>query len=108
MILIDAPTRHVTNLRYKVWSHLVSTVDADELHAFAAQLGLRRTWFQSRAAGRASADHYDVTAGKFDLAVQLGAVVVSGRELVCRNYDGLRRRGVLPQLPEFVNIDEEK
>ncbi len=106
MILIDRPTRHETTLRYKVWSHLVSTVDADELHAFAARLGLRRLWFQARATGKASADHYDVTAGKFDLAISLGAIVVSGRELVCRNYDGLRRRGVLPQLPEFAGMDE--
>jgi hypothetical protein len=83
----------------------VSTVDADELHAFAAQLGLKRSWFQSRAKDMASADHYDVTEGRFQLAIKLGAVRVSSRELVCRNYDGLRRRGLLAQLPEFVGMD---
>jgi hypothetical protein len=93
MILVDGIAEHTTSLRYKKWSHLVSDTSEDELHAFAAKLGLKRSWFQSRPP--ASAAHYDVTPPKRVLAIKLGAVAVSGRELVTRNYDGLRQRGLL-------------
>lgn len=92
MILVDGITEHETSLRYKKWSHLVSDVSEDELHAFAAQLGLKRSWFQGRP--KASAAHYDVTPPKRALALKLGAVEVTSRELVTRNYDGLTRRGL--------------
>ena len=63
----------------------VLTADTgDELHAFAASLGLKRTMFrpgtpagprQVPAAGR-----YDVTLGERDRAVALGAQVITPRE----------------------------
>ena len=40
------------------WSHLVADTD-EELHAFAARLGMRREWFQHKA-GRPHQAHYDV------------------------------------------------
>jgi hypothetical protein len=45
----------------------------DELHAFAARLGMRCEWFQSRP-GRPENDHYDLTRAGRDLALALGAV----------------------------------
>lgn len=93
MILVDGITRHTTMLRYKSWSHMVSDVGEDELHAFAARLGLKRSWFQCRP--QASAAHYDITPPKRALAIELGAIVVTSRELVVRNYDGLTRRRLL-------------
>jgi hypothetical protein len=45
----------------------------DELHAFAARLGLRREWFQSRP-GRPERDHYDLTGARRDQAIRLGAI----------------------------------
>lgn len=92
MILVDGITKHTTPLRYKQWSHMVSDVGEDELHAFAARLGLKREWFQCRP--KASAAHYDITPPKRALAIQLGAIAVTSRELVLRNYDGLTRRGL--------------
>jgi hypothetical protein len=59
------------------WSHLTADTTA-ELHAFAARLGLRRSWFQDVAGGRW---HYDVTESKRRAAVRLGAVEVPWREL---------------------------
>src|SRR6266704_1465684 len=57
------------------WSHL--TADAvDELHEFAASLGLRRSYFQpgKPLAGRSSvAWYYDVTEGKRRQALRMGA-----------------------------------
>jgi hypothetical protein len=72
---------------------MVSDVDEAELHAFAARIGLRRAWAQLRP--QASAAHYDLTPRRRALAVQLGAVEVTSRELVLRNFDGLARRGIL-------------
>lgn len=87
MILVDGVTQHeAPGLRYKRWSHMVSDVGPDELHAFAAKLGLKREWSQERP--KASAHHYDIVPTKRALAVRLGAVEVTGRELVTRNYDG--------------------
>jgi hypothetical protein len=103
-ILVDDLRDYETPLRYKTWCHMVSTVGADELHAFAARLGLKRAWSQERP--RASAHHYDLVPSKRALALRLGAVAVPARELACRNYDGLRRRGLLPQLPEFSGMDD--
>jgi hypothetical protein len=58
-----------------------------ELHAFAARLGLRREWFQSRPS-RPENDHYDLTRARRDLAVELGAITEDRRA-------GIRRRRVV-------------
>jgi len=55
--------------RGREWCHLVAD-SLDELHAFAAKLGLRRAWFQERA----SYPHYDVTVSVRNLALALGAL----------------------------------
>jgi len=65
------------------WAHLVSDTSYAELHAFAAELGLRRMAFQG--------DHYDVPAAVRAAALDLGARPVPGRELVRRlRTSGLR------------------
>ena len=70
--------------RERRWAHLVSDASHAELHAFASDLGLRRSWFQG--------DHYDVPADVREHAVRLGAEVVSSRELVLRlRAAGLRK-----------------
>jgi hypothetical protein len=61
----------------------VSDASIDELHAFAAQLGLDPRLFDG--------DHYDIPADAHGRAVELGAVAVEGRELVRRlRASGLR------------------
>ena len=73
------------------WSHLIADTP-EELHAFAARLGLKREWFQDptingkpapAAPGTRAAEnwHYDVTASKRALALRLGAVPVAWRDL---------------------------
>ena len=57
---------------------------AEELHAFAAAIGLRRAWFQSRP-GRPDRDHYDLTGAKRDEALRAGAIPEP-------RGDGVRRR----------------
>ena len=69
----------------RLWCHLVSDVSYDELHDFAARLGVPRHAFQG--------DHYDLPAELRALAVAEGAAAVSGRELILRlTASGLRRR----------------
>jgi hypothetical protein len=56
------------------------TGDSDEaLHAMAAKLGLRRSWFQTKP-GRPWLNHYDLTKGKRFQAIRLGAVPINWRE----------------------------
>lgn len=54
------------------------TVDLTDLHAMAAQIGMKRAWFQQVRA----APHYDLTASRRRAAVALGAVEVVRHEAV--------------------------
>lgn len=67
------------------WAHLVSDESYDELHAFAARLGLPRRVFQG--------DHYDIPAHLRLAAIEAGAEAVDSRVLVRRlRAAGLRKR----------------
>ncbi|HEY3810871.1 MAG TPA: DUF4031 domain-containing protein [Acidimicrobiales bacterium] len=81
MILVDEAR---WQWRGRYWAHLVSDENYDELHAFAARLGLPRRSFQG--------DHYDVPVEYRLRAIELGAETVSSRQLVRRlRAAGLRR-----------------
>ncbi|MEV5874166.1 DUF4031 domain-containing protein [Streptomyces sp. NPDC052101] len=68
----------------RLWSHLVSDVSYDELHAFARKLDVPRRAFDR--------DHYDLPAHRYADAVAAGAVEVGSKELVRRlTQAGLRR-----------------
>ena len=92
MIAARVPNGRVTHDSRS--SHLMSDQpDPEELHRFAARLGLRRSYFQHRP-GRPEHDHYDVTLGKRAQAIALGATVL--------DQDGLvelltRRRALFPR-----------
>jgi hypothetical protein len=64
--------------RWNGGGHLQADV-VEELHQFAARLGLKRGWFQCRP-GRPELDHYDLTRGKRELALRLGAVAETAGE----------------------------
>ena len=62
---------------------MVSDSSFEELHEFAAQLGVPPRGFHG--------DHYDLPAHVRETAVSLGAIEVTSRELVARLSDaGLR------------------
>ena len=90
-LLIDNP---VWPWRGRRWSHLVSDVSYDELHAFVqGELGIPRRAFQG--------DHYDVPEELHDVAVAAGAEPVGCRELLSRLMTaGLRRKKVRPHLQQ--------
>jgi hypothetical protein len=73
-VLIDTP---VWPWRGRRWSHLVSDVSYDELHAFVeSALGIPRRAFQG--------DHYDVPEELYQRAIDAGAEPVGARELLSR------------------------
>src|ERR1700709_1143603 len=73
-VLIDTP---VWPWRGRKWSHLVSDVDYEELHAFvAAHLGLPRRAFRGAP--------HDGPEDLYDEAVAAGAQPVGSRELLQR------------------------
>jgi hypothetical protein len=82
-VLIDPP--NWPGPRGLLWSHLISDTSLEELHAFAARLGVPRRAFDR--------DHYDVPETVYDLAIESGAEPVSSQALVKRLIGaGLRRR----------------
>jgi hypothetical protein len=79
-ILIDEPRWWWRGQR---WCHLVSDASLEELHAFAAAVGIPRRVFQG--------DHYDVPEEYRDAMIVAGAVEVESRELLRRlRAGGLR------------------
>ncbi|NIL59658.1 DUF4031 domain-containing protein [Salinispora arenicola] len=68
------------------WSHLTADT-VQELHEFAAKLGLHRDWFQTckqkcAPEGRACPHwHYDVVDVKRGEAIRLGAKAITWREM---------------------------
>jgi hypothetical protein len=62
--------------RGRKWCHLLAD-DIDELHSFAASLGLKPSWFQDKG----NFPHYDLTESKRELALRRGAVAVSRQEV---------------------------
>lgn len=82
MILVDDPIWPAHGRRF---AHLASDTSYEELHRFAARLGL-----PDRAFHR---DHYDLPDAWWQRAIDAGAVRVSSRELVRRlRGSGLRVR----------------
>lgn len=79
MIYVDTQREHRVGGRIWWCSHMMSDVGVDELHEFAARLGLKRNWFQDKP----THPHYDIL-GKtmYAKAIKLGATPVTGHELV--------------------------
>jgi hypothetical protein len=75
MILVDPIRRH----RSGEWCHMVSDESLEELHEFAATIGLKCKAFQS-----ISRSHYDLRPSKRRWAVSMGAEEVGMRDLVRR------------------------
>lgn len=89
-VFVDALRDCVPNPNWK-WQqscHMFAE-DLDELHAFAANIGLKRAWFQRT--GPNKLPHYDLTAAKRRLAVRRGAVEVNDE--VLREFVDRARRG---------------
>jgi hypothetical protein len=85
-VYVDQP---VWEWRGRRWCHLLADTD-EELHHFAAALGLKRAWFQHRPE-RPWQDHYDIPDEMRPRAVRAGAVEV-GMQEVARHLRAKRDR----------------
>ena len=82
---------YVDNLRDYGWHrgpscHLIAD-SVEELMDFAVAMGLRREWFQPK-----STPHFDLTADGRALAVSLGAIELTNRELIGKIRELRRKR----------------
>jgi hypothetical protein len=75
--------------------HLIADTE-DELHAFAARVGMKRSWFQNKSL----APHYDLVASRRAAAVRLGAIELERRAFV----NVMRRITGRPPLEPLVPI----
>lgn len=69
------PCLATANWRWRESCHLWADTE-QELHTFAARIGLRREWYQKDAI----LPHYDLTSGRRIKAVAFGAVEVTRAE----------------------------
>ena len=66
--------------------HMTSTDSAEELHAFAKKIGLKREWYQTPGYGEEHA-HYDLTTTRMKKKARVnGATEVGPMELVERAW----------------------
>lgn len=56
--------------------HMIADTE-EELHNMANKIGMRREWYQT-----GNYPHYDVSKSKRVLAIELGAIEITTRELV--------------------------
>lgn len=72
-VYVDDMRRLATVGRFTArWSHLMADTD-EELHEFAARIGMRRSWHQKAGT---PLSHYNVTDSRRDHALRLGAVPI--------------------------------
>jgi len=82
VILIDEP---MWPNHGRIWGHVVSDASLDELHAFAARVGIPRRGFDL--------DHYDYPVERQPELLAAGATLVGAHELTKRLIaSGLRVR----------------
>lgn len=74
--------------------HMFTDGDLEELHALAARIGLKRSWFQAHA----STPHYDLTPSRRTAAIAAGAVEVTKHQAV-DIWRELRRKRLVSTQP---------
>ncbi len=68
----------------RLWAHLISDASFEELHNFAATIGIPRRGFDG--------DHYDVPADRWSMVVDKGVTPTDSKDVVRRLREaGLRR-----------------
>lgn len=91
--------------------HLVTDGELEELHQFAASIGLKREWFQDHG----DHPHYDtIVESKMDLAIKHGAMMVRPTDIIrimhgiksninaCDRVSLIKYRSSVPDLQKLV------
>lgn len=74
-VYVDNP---IFPFRGKMYCHMATDRDIEELHRFANRLGMKFSWFQNHP----QHPHYDLSPNKRELAIRLGAIEISTLELI--------------------------
>lgn len=83
-VYVDELVRRPTKIRcFQTGSCHMLADTLDELHAMAARIGLKRSWFQAHP----HHPHYDLTASRRAAALEAGAVFVPAREQARRHAE---------------------
>jgi hypothetical protein len=91
-VYVDDAFVHSTGWgKWQGGGHMMADTD-DELHSFAAQLGLKRRWAQLYPE-RPWKNHYDLTRSKRDMALRFGATPEDAAGFMGRMQ---ARRGLAP------------
>lgn len=102
-------TVYVDNIKIPWRGMLMSHMTADsveELHEFAAKLGLKKDWAQLPPAHRLP--HYDVSEGKRQLAIRLGAVEEDWRSSEAVERHWKLRREARDKRPKVKYVKRRK
>ena len=68
----------------RLWAHMISDASFDELHEFAAAIGIPRRGFDG--------DHYDIPSERWSMVVDKGVIPTDSKDVVRRLREaGLRR-----------------
>jgi Protein of unknown function (DUF4031) len=79
-VYVDGIVHHPNcGLPFEHWCHMRADSE-EELHLMAAEIGLKREWFQDRP----GAPHYDLNPEARVRAIELGAIPLSRREWVTK------------------------
>jgi hypothetical protein len=81
------------------WCHLLAD-DIDELHRFAAQLGLHRISYQGPP--KTTKPHYDLTSYERRRAIALGATICD-RSMIVTVLRQVRQRGAFSPSASVIN-----
>ncbi|GAC1691043.1 MAG: hypothetical protein PVS3B3_13830 [Ktedonobacteraceae bacterium] len=77
--------------RHNESCHMFCDGPFEELHTLAEEIGLKLAWFQTHHP-RPDLWHYDVTRSKRALAVQHGAVEITGRQYSAMIHEAIQRQ----------------
>ena len=87
-IYVDAA---IHRWRGKLWCHMFSP-NIDHLHRFAQEIGMRREWFQDpRASSKITCSHYDISAQRRQIALDLGAIAVGRHQTIAMSRVAINR-----------------
>ncbi|MGV3617927.1 MAG: DUF4031 domain-containing protein [Fimbriimonas sp.] len=60
------------------WCHMIADTE-EELHAMAASIGMKRSWFQDKPG---KIPHYDLVPSKRAMALKRGAIEIGRRQFI--------------------------
>lgn len=98
----EMPCQPTRNWPWLYGTHLFAD-SVEELHRFAAGLGLKRSWFQGsrRTDGRWRLPHYDLTPGKRQQALGAGAISLTRADAVAK-WKEIERKETCDSTPSLL------